>query len=553
MPETSNRVEPPTPDGDWLAAFPPRRRHLLIAAAVVVALYLLGVTNAWWPTPDSALYQGLGRNVFRGQGYRFNGQVNTLVAPGTPLIFGALIHVFGEGFWARNLFVALCGIGSLWLAYRTICQLTDRRMAFAAVLATALCYAYYDYSHLILTDSPFALLFWCAAYSSVRCARGSLWWVVPAALASAAAVLVRAPGLVALGALAVGIVLEAAPSARLRRRAVPGGAVLGAAVLTGAGLYLLARSVAADSATYVGKYLTDPAAGLWFRLRELVLGLANLPETVAQMTLSQGGRVMTVVGVLLLIPVVVGMVRLWRRGRRLAPTAIVLLVVGLAFGTRGRAVRPRYLMPVHPLLLWLLFDGVCWIVREVSRRVKLALRPWGYLLAATVAVTVVVAVNAPKVLRSAAYYSVCGHLGRYHEVIEDGKYADLRPTAAFLDKAFGPELPVAVREDRVSMLHFLGGCRTVPFKKVDLWNPWSAEQAERIYEDLRTRPELAGIVHDEGDLDERFARRLAELLEAAPTLETVFRGKHTKVYRLRGPLPPASRPSSRPRGRRPQP
>ena len=35
----------------------------LIAAGVLAVLYLAGVTNVWWPTPDSAAYLGLGRSL----------------------------------------------------------------------------------------------------------------------------------------------------------------------------------------------------------------------------------------------------------------------------------------------------------------------------------------------------------------------------------------------------------------------------------------------------------------------------------------------------------
>ena len=65
------------PPGD-LHRLPLPRRHVVVAAGLVAVLYLAGVTGSWWPTPDSALYQGLGRSLLHGQGYRFNGQVNTV-------------------------------------------------------------------------------------------------------------------------------------------------------------------------------------------------------------------------------------------------------------------------------------------------------------------------------------------------------------------------------------------------------------------------------------------------------------------------------------------
>ena len=107
------------PPGD-LHRLPLPRRHVVVAAGLVAVLYLAGVTGSWWSTPDSALYQGLGRSLLHGQGYRFNGQVNTEVTPGLPVLLGGLRWAFGNGFWAPNLFVVLCGLGALAMAYLTV-------------------------------------------------------------------------------------------------------------------------------------------------------------------------------------------------------------------------------------------------------------------------------------------------------------------------------------------------------------------------------------------------------------------------------------------------
>ena len=41
---------------------PPSPRWSLAFLGIAV-LYIAGAVNAWYPTPDSALYQGLGRNL----------------------------------------------------------------------------------------------------------------------------------------------------------------------------------------------------------------------------------------------------------------------------------------------------------------------------------------------------------------------------------------------------------------------------------------------------------------------------------------------------------
>ena len=57
-----------SPPAGPLGQFPPKRWHLALAGGLVAAVYLAGVSAAWWPTPDSALYQGLAANHAAGEG-----------------------------------------------------------------------------------------------------------------------------------------------------------------------------------------------------------------------------------------------------------------------------------------------------------------------------------------------------------------------------------------------------------------------------------------------------------------------------------------------------
>ena len=150
---------------------------LVTTCAVAAALYLAGVANRWEPTPDSALYLSLARSLERGQGYTFNGQPDNTVTPGLPWVLAAMRRAFGPEFLAPNLFVVLCALGALALAYRSISILSDRRTALAATIGTAASYVYFFNAHCVLTDLPFTLLFWALFYCSLRVARGM---VVPA-------------------------------------------------------------------------------------------------------------------------------------------------------------------------------------------------------------------------------------------------------------------------------------------------------------------------------------------------------------------------------------
>ena len=515
-----------------LSPFPPSRRLVWIAAAVVAGVYLLGVTNAWWPTPDSALYQGLGRELVRTGEYRFNGQRETIVTPGLPAILGALWWAFGEGFWAPNLFMTLCGLGALWLAWRTLLRRTSRRMAFAVVLATAATYRYYDYTHLILTDAPFVLLFWLSAYGCLRVLEGAWAWAGVVVLAVAAAVAIRPPGVLVLGPWGVALVLDRATTRNWPRRLVAGALAAGTAAI-------VARTLLAFFPGYV------EASGRRFsvlgRLWGIVVGLSRLPDELNNTFLAQRSPWLVPVGAGIVALMLIGGIVLWRRGRRLAPATFAADFLAVCFLVGYRSVRARYLMALYPLLLLMVFEGLFWSVRRLLLWRARAARPLTFLKAATVLTALLVAVNIPKLLRHAAYYSTMGRLGRYHEVIEGGIYAELAPTAAFLRERFGTEAVVAVRPDRVTMLHLLGGARTRPFKKVCLWNPWNAEHAEEIFADFQTRRDVRAVVFDRGELDKRFVRRMRSLLDAAPNLRCIHEGRYVRIYeRVR---PPASRPA----------
>jgi len=507
-----------------------RRRHAVAAACCVAALYLAGVTNSWWPTPDSALYQGLGRSMVRGEGYRFNGEVNAEVTPGLPAILGALWWAFGDGFWAPNLFVALCGLGALHVAYRTLARRTDRRTAFLVALATALCYRSYDYSHLILTDAPFALLFWLLAYVCVRAVEGRWGWLCAIPPLTAAAVVIRAPGLTIIGPWSVAVVLDGVPRARPGRRAAVAALTLAAGAAVGGLFYWLAQSISGRPPAYAeGAAATT---GLLGRLVELAVGVTRLPDAMVDSFTAQRSAWLKPVGVVLLVLAVAGGARLWRTGRRLFSVTCLLNFLGICLFVGCASVRARYMMPMYPMILLLIFHGVFRAAELVRRR---RARPAGAAAlskAAGIFAVALIAVNAPPVLRSALYYSCYGHVGRYHEVIEGGRYCDLHEAAAVLRGEFAPDARIVSRWDRARIYHFLSGRRIEPLvAQMDRWKPC---HAEAVYDDLRSRRDVDAVLFDTGGLVESYTRHVTRLLETAPDLKAVYRGKFVTIYERAG-------------------
>ena len=522
------------PPGESVPAPWPRRRAMLAAGAVAV-LYLAGVTNCWWPTPDSALYQQLGRNLVEGRGYRFNGQVNTEVTPGLPVVLGALRWAFGDGFWAPNLLMAVCGLGALGMAYLTLARRTDRRTAWLVVLGVSLCYRSYDYSHLILTDAPFALLFWLLAYATVRAMAGTRWWlaaIVPLAVASA---VIRAPGLIVLGPWAASVVLDRASPARVSKRLVVAAAVLAPAVAIVGGFYWLARSVADAAPAYATG--AGNGAGLPGRLYQVALGWVRLGGAMVDSFTAQRSPWLAPVGVALVALAVIGGVVLWRRGRRLLAATCLLNLVGVCFLVGAASVRARYLMPLYPMILLLVLTGLLSGARWWMRRRGRPVSPKTLAKAAGAFVALLVIANAFLVLRHAVVYSVMGHLGRYHEFIEGGRYRDLYAAGEFLRDRVGPEERIAARWDRVRMLHFLTGRRIEPLlAQYDRWKPC---HAQRVYDDFR-RSGCDVVLFDTGGLYKPYARYVAERFDAADDLDVLYRGTTITIYRRRGPATQAS-------------
>ncbi len=340
-----------------LAGLHRRLRPFALPAACLLAIYLFGVVDDWWPTPDSALYQGLARNLFRGEGYRFNGRFSNDVTPGLPVLIGAVRAVFGEGYRALNVLMTLCGLGSLVVAYLTLARWTNRGAAAAAVLGTFFCYLYFRFSHLILTDAPFALLFWLTAYACVRCLRGGWGWLAAIVPLTALAVAIRAPGALILGPLAGAVVLDRqVPAPPIRRLVVAGAVLLSAAVTIGA-FYVVARLLADGTPPY----LAGPATGggLLGRFVHVAEGLWRIPgETAKVLTDRHEPRLL---GLLLAVLCGTGLVVAWRRGRRLCAAVCLLNIVPSTFLIGAGCVRARYLMAVWPLLLLAILRGLLWV------------------------------------------------------------------------------------------------------------------------------------------------------------------------------------------------
>jgi 4-amino-4-deoxy-L-arabinose transferase-like glycosyltransferase len=455
----------PSPHGRTrLAASPARRRRWFAAAAAVAAVIYLGsVTDRWCPSADSAVYLGLGDSLARREGYVFNGRVWTQYTPGLPAVLAGLRSAFGRGHFAANLLVAASGLAALAMAYAALRMTAGRTVARVALVCTAFTFVFWYNSHRVLTDVPFAMLFWAAAWAALKARGGGAGRLVAAMALAAAAVTVRAPGALVLGPFAAGLALDRPPRGGRRRYVLTALAIVAAAAATLGGFFLLARRQAARSpmyARFVSDVAAEPAAGL---LRRVLRGLAALPEALEAMCTGQTN--LYAVAPLLMALMAVGGWRLWRRGRRLPAVTVVLTIMALALAAGPTGIDPRYLLPVLPLMLVMAVGGLQWVVGVAVRRLRAAAIRSAYLGAALGLALAAIIANAPKLSRNALYYTYLARTPRYYDVIADGWHAERLAMAERLAQAHGKPVLVAAAPKDAYIFHYISGCPVIMYSR----------------------------------------------------------------------------------------
>jgi len=231
--------------GRWLADLRPRRHYVAVVAAGVLLAYLGSVTSRWAPASDgvmadSAQCLGVSRSLARGEGYVFNGRPTLSTAPVVPTLLSPFQRSLSLGnYWAANLLMALCGLGALWLMYRSLSRWTDRWTVLLVMLATAFSYGFFVTAHRVLTDMPATAVFWLVVYTALRGRDGNLSLVFSAGVMTVAAVATQWSAALAVAALGVALVVDRQATLQLGdrqitgwpARVVSGGVVLAALVV----------------------------------------------------------------------------------------------------------------------------------------------------------------------------------------------------------------------------------------------------------------------------------------------------------------------------------
>jgi 4-amino-4-deoxy-L-arabinose transferase-like glycosyltransferase len=531
-PETPHDLRT-VPDGGPPCAGPARWR-LWVVGAVVAAVYLAGVPVQWWPTPDSALYLGLGRSLAEGEGYRFNDEVCTTVTPGLPWILAGIRTVFGGGCVAPTVFIVLCALGALALMYRWLARLEGGGVALAVVLATAFTAGLYHNAHRILTDVPFVVIFWGILVALWRFRTGSAGWLVLAGLLTAAGVTLRAPGMVLLAPLGVGAVLDRLPTTSRKKAWVGGATVLLTTVLLTLAFYVIAQHLAETPPYYLSSTSGNRQADATTYFLLPFETAKCLTVAVAEMLMAQDGWPMLIPAAAFLMLAAVGLGVYWKQGLRSVTVAVVLYLGGLAWMlTPEIGMRLRYLVPIQPLLLVAAFKGTERLLQAFTPRLDQAGRRKLLLRTAAVFTGIVIAFNAPKIAREAFYYSTLSYTDGYYETLRGGDFVDHHPVAELLEKSCAEDERVGTFH--FSVLHYLSRCTTASLPMGD--DPKQPDAAA-VMAFLNDHPDVAFVVLDtpcdrEQDRDkpwERFTRDLIEKLRNAGA-KSIYNGKRLLVFR----------------------
>jgi len=468
-----------------------RRRNVLLAAGCIAVLYLGGVTNKWWPTPDSALYLGLGRSLAEGKGYQFNGGPSNTVPPLFPLALAGVRLLFGPSYWAPHLMIATCGIASLLFIYLVVSRLENAAMALAALLATGISYGFYHNAHRILTDIPFVAFFWAFLYALLRFHDGRWYWLGLAAILVVIGLSVRIPGIILLGPLGLGFVFDGSPAFLPRKARTAGIVVMAVSLLAGAFWYAVAVFVSHKTPHYVATTPLGATFGMGNFATFLFDSYWNLALTLSEMFFCQDGRLMIVPGTILLSLIGIGMFVYWKNGLRSISIGIALYIMALAFlSTPGVGIRLRYMLAIQPLLLLACFRGVARVAESFSGGATKGAPSQRVLwVAAAVLTAVVVLSNAPKILREAVYYGYLSHTDRYYAELRKGDFQDHFPVADLIDRTCPERACIAAAD--VSIMHFLTRRTVVPLPEA---GPGGVPDAAAVIELLAGRPDVCCVI-----------------------------------------------------------
>lgn len=127
----------------------------LLLLIPIFVYYILGLTDSWIPSADSAYYISLAKSILSGRGFTYMGEPDTSFRLLFPLILAPVLGLSGTNFLLMRLLVIVLGVGSLGLVYLLFKQVKGPRWGLLMMLLTGVSEHHYLYSHYILSDIPY--------------------------------------------------------------------------------------------------------------------------------------------------------------------------------------------------------------------------------------------------------------------------------------------------------------------------------------------------------------------------------------------------------------
>jgi len=401
-------------------ARPVARKWLWFWAFVVTFMYALLWSPNWYPLSDSSLYLSMGRSVANGRGLTIMGDPVRLVPPLTPLFLGLLMKLKAGIGTIQAIMIALMLVSHV-LCFLTLRRWTNERLALAGTLASALSYWVFANAFTIMSEPLCVSLMWggLLALSHVTLESSRRWGFL---LLACALLVLAAANRDAIFCLLPGpllaVILRARRGGRWSRESFAWAALF--AVVFGswffyryppkflvgmftprARLVTTTQSTTAPTAVAVapppiainpeyeaepdsnlreGRYhagwmngvkrdfkhmLTEPPVlgGRWV-CEGMVMATVGIFENKAQpmkilgTTIALAGFILAIIG---------GVNLLLRRQWWVIGPALYFSFIWLQWGDR---IKPRYMVPIAPILFLFVWAGMTWLVVLLAAQPK---------------------------------------------------------------------------------------------------------------------------------------------------------------------------------------
>ncbi|MCD6415085.1 MAG: glycosyltransferase family 39 protein [Planctomycetes bacterium] len=362
------------------------RRAIVCLFAIWLCLVLSQLSPSFDMNPDSGRYVALAQSIAAGRGYTLSGRFSRRYPPLFPVILSAVTSPDRHDFRPEKLLVMLTGLGAMIASYWLLSQRYQGRTLLTLAVLVAVSPAFLSHCVLLRSDMPFFFFtaVFLAATNHFWRARKPSWVMAPVlAVALGAAALTRSAGMVFY-------VTGLAWLARLRlwRRDLRRCMVFGAVII------FIAFPPAMGWMAWVNSHREGGTISYreWIRSGVLrgespvsIKGLSalvsresrTLPTQVsnaARTVISLGGGTTGQLWALILAPI--GLLGLARRMRRPDPSdysfcgySVMVLLWPWPQGV-------RLWMPVLPLMLGYLADGVSGLGHVVEEFPRLARWKW---------------------------------------------------------------------------------------------------------------------------------------------------------------------------------